>query len=85
MVVRNGSDPLLDSGRYPSTVYPAWLRVIVTFVIPIAVAMTVPLQALRGDLNGGQILLYLGIGAASFAIASQVWRFGVKRYSGASS
>jgi ABC-2 type transport system permease protein len=76
---------LLDSGRYPSTVYPAWLRVIVTFVIPIAVATTVPLQALRGDLNGGQILLFLGVGMASFAIASQVWRFGVKRYSGASS
>lgn len=76
---------LLDSGRYPATIYPVWLRALVTFVIPIAVATTVPLQALRGDLGGGQILLFLGIGVASFAIASQVWRFGVKRYSGASS
>jgi ABC-2 type transport system permease protein len=76
---------LLDSGRYPATIYPAWLRVIVTFVIPIAVATTIPLQALRGDLDGRQILLFLGVGIASFAIASQVWRFGVKRYSGASS
>ncbi|RPH63375.1 MAG: hypothetical protein EHM81_00240 [Chloroflexi bacterium] len=76
---------LLDSGRYPSTVYPSWLRAIVTFIIPIAVATTVPLQALRGDLNGGEILLFLGVGAASFLVASQVWRFGVKRYSGASS
>ena len=76
---------LLDSGRYPSTVYPFWLRAIVTFIIPVAVATTVPLQALRGDLNGGEILLFLGVGVASFLIASQVWRFGVKRYSGASS
>src|SRR5215475_1240504 len=37
---------LMDSGRYPATVYPTWLRVIVTFIIPIAVATTVPLQAL---------------------------------------
>src|SRR5689334_17465451 len=37
---------LLDSGRYPSTIYPGWLQVIVTFIIPIAVATTVPLQGL---------------------------------------
>jgi ABC-2 type transport system permease protein len=33
---------LLDAGRYPVTVYPVWLRIIVTFIIPIAVATTVP-------------------------------------------
>jgi len=76
---------LLDSGRYPATIYPFWLRAIVTFVIPIAVATTVPLQALRGDLTGLQIALFAGIGLLSFLFASQVWRFGVKRYSGASS
>jgi len=76
---------LLDSGRYPATVYPVWLRTIVTFIIPIAVATTVPLQALRGDLSGWQVALFAGVGLASFLIATQVWRFGVKRYSGASS
>jgi viologen exporter family transport system permease protein len=76
---------LLDSGRYPVTVYPMWLRVIVTFIIPIAVATTVPLQALRGDLNMQQVLMFIGISIASFVVASQVWRFGVRRYSGASS
>lgn len=76
---------LLDSGRYPATIYPFWLRAIVTFVIPIAVATTVPLQALRGDLAGWQIALFAGLGLLSFLLASQVWRFGVKRYSGASS
>jgi ABC-type uncharacterized transport system permease subunit len=49
------------------------------------VATTVPLQALRGDLGWQQALLFLGVVVASFVIASQVWRFGVKRYSGASS
>lgn len=75
---------LMDAGRYPVTIYPAWLRLIVTFIIPIAVATTVPLQALRGDLNGAQVLMFLGISAASVFISSQVWRAGVKRYSGAS-
>jgi ABC-2 type transport system permease protein len=76
---------LLDSGRYPVTVYPVWLRIIVTYIIPIAVATTVPLQALRGDLNLSRILIFAGIGIASFLVASQVWKAGLKRYSGASS
>lgn len=76
---------LLDSGRYPVTVYPAWLRVIVTFIIPIAVATTIPLQALRGELGGWQVLMFLALGAASFGVAAQVWKVGVRRYSGASS
>jgi ABC-2 type transport system permease protein len=76
---------LLDTGRYPATVYPPWLRVIVTFIVPIAVATTVPLQALRGDLTGWQVLLFAAISAAAFLIASRVWKAGVRKYSGASS
>jgi len=76
---------LLDTGRYPSTIYPLWLRLIVTFVVPIAVATTVPLQALRGDLNPWQVLLFLGISAACFLVASRIWKAGVRKYSGASS
>ena len=76
---------LLDAGRYPVTVYPVWLRIIVTFVIPVAVATTIPLQALRGELNIGRVIMFLLIGVASFLVASRVWRAGLKRYSGASS
>ncbi len=76
---------LLDAGRYPATVYPVWLRVIVTFIIPIAVATTIPLQALRGDLTLASTLLFASIGFISFRIASQIWKAGLKRYSGASS
>jgi ABC-2 type transport system permease protein len=75
---------LLDAGRYPATAYPAWLRLIVTFVVPIAVATTVPLQALRGELTGWQVAAFSLVGIAGFAIASRVWRAGVRRYSGAS-
>jgi ABC-2 type transport system permease protein len=76
---------LLDAGRYPVTVYPAWLRILVTFIIPIAIATTIPLQALRGDLSLGRALMFILIGILSFLIASQVWKAGLKRYSGASS
>jgi ABC-2 type transport system permease protein len=76
---------LMDAGRYPATVYPDWLRLIVTFVVPIAIATTVPLQALRGSLSWWQVLLFLGISAASLLISAWVWKAGVRRYSGASS
>lgn len=76
---------LLDAGRYPATIYPPWLRLIVTFLIPIAVATTVPLQALRGDLSAGQVLLFIAVGCVAFMAAYKMWKAGVRRYSGASS
>ncbi len=76
---------LMDTGRYPSTIYPTWLRVIVTFIIPIAVATTVPLQALRGELTGWQVLMYLAIAAAAVFLSSRVWQAGIKRYSSSGS
>jgi ABC-2 type transport system permease protein len=76
---------LLDAGRYPATIYPSWLRIIVTFVIPIAVATTVPMQALRGDLPPWQILLFIVIAVICVVVALRVWKAGVRRYNSASS
>ncbi len=76
---------LLDAGRYPVTVYPVWLRILITFVIPIAVATTVPLQGLRGELTFLRVMMFFFIGIISFLVASQIWKAGLKRYSGASS
>ena len=76
---------LMDSGRYPVSVYPPWLRLIVTYLVPIAVATTVPLQGLRRDLGGGRVLGFLVIGLVVFWIATRIWKAGVRQYSGASS
>jgi len=76
---------LMDSGRYPVSVYPVWMRIIVTYIIPIAVATTIPLQALRGDLNLNQIGIFFMVSVVAFIIATRVWKLGLKQYSGASS
>jgi len=76
---------LMDSGRYPVSVYPVWMRIIVTYIIPIAVATTIPLQALRGDLNLNQIMIFFMVSVVAFIIATRVWKLGLKQYSGASS
>lgn len=49
----------------------------ITFLAPVAVATTVPLQALRGDLAGWQVSACLGVGAASVVVALRVWRAGI--------
>ncbi len=76
---------LMDSGRYPATIYPPWLRLIVTYLVPIALATTIPLQGLRGDLSGRQVLVFLAVGMATFTIAYRIWKAGLRQYSGASS
>jgi ABC-2 type transport system permease protein len=73
-----------QSGRWPVTIYPEWLRVSLTFLVPVAFAVTVPAQALTNRLTPETLL-----GAALFAVFALVvsrafFRFGLRRYSGAS-
>lgn len=75
---------LIEAGRYPATVYPPWLRLIVTFVVPIALATTVPIQALRGELPWWQIGVFLLVAVVVVAVSLRIWRAGLRRYSGAS-
>ena len=76
---------LTDTGRFPATVYPTWLRVLVTYVVPIALATTIPLQALRGELAWWEVLIYVGVSVIAFSLARRLWIAGTKKYSGASS
>lgn len=77
-------DGLYQAGRWPVTIYPGWLRVVLTFLVPLAFAVTVPAQALTGRLDVATAVLAL-ILAAAFAVGSrQFWRFAVRHYSGAS-
>jgi len=72
------------TGRWPVGVYPGWLRYTVTFLVPIAFAVTVPAEALTSRLEAETLLLSLGFAAALFAFTRWFWRFGLRHYSGAS-
>ena len=55
---------LLDTGRYPATIYPPWLRMIVTFLIPIAIGHhRSRCKHCVGGLAVWQVLLFLAVGA----------------------
>ena len=75
---------LMDTGRYPAVVYPGWLRYSVTFLVPVAFAVTVPAEALTSRLEWQTALLALGFAVALFAFTRWFWRFGLRHYSGAS-
>ena len=77
-------DGLYQTGRWPVSIYPGWLRFGVTFLVPIAFAITVPAEAVTSRLDWETIALAVGFSAALFAFTRWWWGFGLRRYSGAS-
>ncbi len=73
-----------QSGRWPVDVYPGWLRAGLTFLIPVAFAVTVPADALTGRLTLFTMLEAAALALALLAFARWFWRLGLRRYSGAS-
>jgi viologen exporter family transport system permease protein len=74
----------LDAGRFPVDIYPGWLRVTLSTVVPIGIAVTVPAQAIAGRLDLPALLVLLLGTAAVWWFASWFWRFGLRNYTGAS-
>jgi ABC-2 type transport system permease protein len=72
------------AGRYPVGIYPGWLRGGLTFLVPVAFAVTVPAEALTGRLDGQTVAGAVALTAALLAVARWFWSFGLRRYSGAS-
>jgi ABC-2 type transport system permease protein len=71
-------------GRWPIGVYPGWLRYSMTYLVPIGFAVTVPAQAMTHRLHWETVLVAVGFAAAVFLVTRRFWRFGLRRYSGAS-
>jgi ABC-2 type transport system permease protein len=71
-------------GRWPIGVYPGWLRYSMTYLVPIGFAVTVPAEAVTHRLGWPTVAIAVGFTVAVFAVARWFWRFGLRRYSGAS-
>jgi len=75
---------LYAAGRWPVTIYPQWLRTGLTFLVPVAFAVTVPAQALTNRLTPLTLVGALGLAVLLMGLARVIWRMGVRSYSGAS-
>jgi len=72
------------AGRWPVSIYPDWLRTGLTFLVPVAFAVTVPAEALTNRLTSGNMILAVALAVGLMLLARVVWRLGLRAYSGAS-
>jgi ABC-2 type transport system permease protein len=73
-----------EAGRFPVDVYPLWLRVSLSTVVPIGIAVTAPANVIAGRMDWVAVAV-LGAGTVlTVGIASALWRWGLKSYTGAS-
>lgn len=76
---------IFDAARWPITVFRGPVRLVFTFVLPLAVMTTYPAMALLGTLEP-RVFMASGAGAAAFSVfARQVWKRAIRRYTSASS
>ncbi|MEX1112758.1 MAG: ABC-2 family transporter protein [Candidatus Andersenbacteria bacterium] len=75
------SEPL----TLPFDVFPRGPRLLLTYLVPLALVVFFPAQAITGRLLMWQIPVALGITAVFLLLANLAWRAGLRRYSSASS
>lgn len=75
---------MYEAGRWPIGIYPDWLRYILTFLVPVAFAITVPAEALSGRLTTENLIISGLLCLFLFAFSRWFWKRGIKNYSGAS-
>ncbi|MEZ4868757.1 MAG: ABC-2 family transporter protein [Caldilineaceae bacterium] len=71
--------------RYPVELYPNWLRLVLTWVLPVGLITTVPATALNGSVTWPLLLGAVGVAVALFIGASALFQGGLRRYASASS
>jgi len=72
------------AGRWPVGIYPSWMRLGLTFLVPVAFAVTVPAEALTGRLTPLTLLGAAGLTLLLLLLARGVWKLGLRNYAGAS-
>jgi ABC-2 type transport system permease protein len=78
-------DGIFQMARYPVGIYPGWLRLALTWIVPVGVMTTIPAQALAGDSSLAILMGSVLLATALFIAASALFRSGLRRYASASS
>lgn len=76
---------ILQLARYPLSMYPGWLRFILTWIVPVGIITTFPAQALTGELTVKVVILGIGLAVSLVILASCLFRRALRHYSSASS
>jgi len=78
-------DSLFQLARYPVTIYPPWLRMVLTWVIPVGIMTTLPATALTTSVAFQSVIGFIILSIVALLLASFFFNRAVMRYSSASS
>mgnify|MGYP001053951819 CR=1 FL=1 len=73
------------AGQFPISAFPSWVRVLFTFILPIAFITTAPAEALIGRFSINTIVAALVLALLLLVAARWLWNFAVSSYTSASS
>jgi ABC-2 type transport system permease protein len=76
---------LWQLGRFPVSVYAPWLRILLTYALPLALVASVPARAMTGHVS---LIVMFGAGAVAAAcvlVVRLAWGAGLRRYTSATS
>lgn len=76
-------DALFESARFPVTAYPASMRFLLLYLLPMAWITTVPPSILTGRTGTGTALVAAGVAAAALILTRILWRIALGRYTSA--
>jgi ABC-2 type transport system permease protein len=74
-----------EAGRYPVTIYRGIVRVLLTYIVPIAFITTFPASALLGRIDPTTALVGLAFAIGLFVASNRFWNFALRYYASASS
>ncbi len=78
-------ESVLDFSRWPAQVFRGFLRIVFTFVIPLAIMTTYPAEALLGRADRSHVLTAVVVAGGLLALARLVWLRAIRGYTSASS
>lgn len=76
---------VVDTGRWPITIYRGWMRTALTVIVPVALVTSYPTLALLGRLPGESALGAIAVGVGALVGSRWVWKAALRHYSSASS
>ncbi|MBV7339039.1 ABC-2 family transporter protein [Chloroflexi bacterium TSY] len=76
---------IFQMARYPVGLYPGWLRLVLTWIVPVGMMTTIPAQAMGNTLTLPMLLLSLTMSIVLLFAASALFQTGLRRYASASS
>ena len=77
-------DTLFQTARWPITIFPGAIRTLLTVVVPVAWAVTMPAAVLANKVDFQSIWVALLVPVFFISAARLFWTFGIRHYSGAS-